>query len=438
MARRGKKLTFIPMVGDLAQHEELGRVRIVEHSRPNGIYGATVRPVDPPYSEVPGGGMRWVALRDLTPPEGSNGGVVGHRVAHETGVAAGAGTGQRPIRFTVVSVVNTRLAAQRQYDFGVHAFGCPDVKSDRRLHRCEIYHHYETNPKAVVKAEREALAKGGYGEEADELVFKVYPCCKPAQTQQGTRRRRVSTKSPDLQADKSSLQTERRSGSVTASSKRATPNNQRRTKVARRTAAVKDKETATTSRRSRGKAKAAPEPEENGGSTRMTHADKLKLVPQIVKELKSGRTFAEIRQDPDYPSSGLRKALAEKGYDTKGNKIEADDDLSELEGKALAKAVANMRENGAPWYRCELAADMPQAELKELLVDHGYEEFVGRVSRAQDEEEVEEKPKRSRSGSKTSGSSRKRGSAKTAEAEAPASKPARRRGRRRANPSDED
>ena len=58
-------------------------------------------------------------------------------------------------------------------------------------------------------------------------------------------------------------------------------------------------------------------------NTRLTHEDKLALVPELVKKLQSGTKFAEIRRDPAWPSSGLRKALAASGYNTRGEPIDS-------------------------------------------------------------------------------------------------------------------
>jgi hypothetical protein len=194
----------------------------------------------------------------------------------------------------------------------------------------------------------------------------------------------------------------------------------------RKTAAAK----ATPAKRTRA-AKATPA---TNGNTRMSHEDKLALVPEIVKALKSGTTFAEIRQDPNYPSSGLRKALADRGYNTKGEKI---GEVAAIRGtgQVLAKRVAAQRENGVAWYALELATGKPQAELKELLEDNGYSDLVGRVSTAV-EEEV--KPKRTRKAAKAAPAktTRKRGAAKT-EAAPKARRTRRSRRAQAADPSEE-
>jgi hypothetical protein len=108
-------------------------------------------------------------------------------------------------------------------------------------------------------------------------------------------------------------------------------------------------------------------------AARMTHEDKLKLVPELVKKLKSGTTFSQIRRDPAYPSSGLRKALAASGYNTRGEAIEKPVTATKASGKALAKRVATARAAGSAWWRLELETGKRTRELKKLLSEHGFE-----------------------------------------------------------------
>lgn len=111
---------------------------------------------------------------------------------------------------------------------------------------------------------------------------------------------------------------------------------------------------------------------------RLTHADKLALVPEIVKKLKSGVTFAQIRQE--YVSSGLRRALTEAGYDTKGNKVEVELISTQGGAKATSKRVAAKRAEGWAWYRIEVATGMSEVALKEMLAENGYADLAaGRV-----------------------------------------------------------
>lgn len=183
--------------------------------------------------------------------------------------------------------------------------------------------------------------------------------------------------------------------------------------------AVEEKPVAKT-RRSRAKA-VEPEPESNG---RRSHEDILDLVPEIVEKLRDGTTMTDIRAE--YGAGPvIRKALAEKGYNTKGERVEVED-LSDLKGAKLAKAIAALREEGRAWYYIELAADMSADDAKALLVEHGFDELAtGRVSLNGDEEEAKPAPKRGR--------------AKAAPKEEEEAKPAARRrgrGRRTANPSE--
>lgn len=260
----------------------------------------------------------------------------------------------------------------------------------------------------------------------------------------------LQAKSADLQGEDLSLQTEAKPATISRGAKRrrkSTQSTTRRTsKMAtatrgrKRASSTKDEETTTTTKRSRGKATKAKEeaaPAKKNGNDRRTHEDILDLVPEIVEHLRNGVTMTEIRLGGDIVGDGygngptIRRALAEKGYNTKGEKVEVED-LSDLKGVKLAKAVAELREQGKAWYYLELATDMAQADLQELLVENGYEHLAeGRVSVAtEDEEEPEEKPAPKKS--------RKRGSTAKAEPEAeekPATKRSRRRGK--ANPSEE-
>lgn len=182
------------------------------------------------------------------------------------------------------------------------------------------------------------------------------------------------------------------------------------------------------------KTAAKAEVKETNGNGRRTHEDILDLVPEIVQHLKNGVTMTEIRLGgdtvgPEGYGAGpvIRKALAEKGYNTKGEKIEVED-ISDLKGQRLAKAIAGLREEGRAWYYIELAADINEADAKALLEEHGYSEFAsGRVSLAEEEEEAP----------KATGRKRGRGKAAAAEPEAEKPKAARGRGRRKGNPSSE-
>lgn len=236
--------------------------------------------------------------------------------------------------------------------------------------------------------------------------------------------------------------------------------------MARRTAAkaAEAEAPAATTTRKRGRksttAAATPEPATNG-SNRRTHEDIVALVPEIVKHLKNGVTMTEIRLGgdevaktghPDGYGAGpvIRKALTEAGYNTKGEVIETPD-LTELEGKPLADAVAELRDEGKAWYFLELATDMSQNDLKDLLEEHGYASLAeGRVIISGADEEEEEAPApTARRGRKAAAATteaaapatttRKRGrkaAAAEPEAEAAPATTTRRRGRKAAaNPS---
>jgi hypothetical protein len=158
--------------------------------------------------------------------------------------------------------------------------------------------------------------------------------------------------------------------------------------AAKRTAAKPAAKTVATRKTAVAK-KAAPKATRKSaaveGNGRMSHADKLALVPEIVKKLKAGTTFAQIRQE--YVSSGLRAALAEKGYDTQGNKLAIDEISTAGGAKAFAKRVANARAEGMPWFKVLLATGKvyTQDDLKQLLADNGYGDLAeGRVKTGED------------------------------------------------------
>jgi hypothetical protein len=100
-------------------------------------------------------------------------------------------------------------------------------------------------------------------------------------------------------------------------------------------------------------------------------------VPAIVKMLKAGETMTTVRARYGQGAK-IRKALAEAGYNTKGEKVE----ISEIKGSGavLAKRVAAQREAGVAWWSLELATGKSETVLRELLNDHGYSALAaGRV-----------------------------------------------------------
>lgn len=234
----------------------------------------------------------------------------------------------------------------------------------------------------------------------------------------------------------------------------------RRTRKAAAETAEAEPQT-TSRRRGRKAAQAEPEPAKASNGNRRTHEDIVALVPEIVEHLKNGVTMTEIRLGgdtvaksghPDGYGAGpvIRKALTEAGFNTKGESIDRPD-LSDLEGKALADAVAELREDGKAWYYIELAADMSQDDLKDLLEENGYGQLAeGRVIISGSDEEEEEAPapttrRRGRKAAQAeeepapAATTRRRGrKAATAEAEpepAAATTTRRRRGRKAENPS---
>jgi hypothetical protein len=135
-------------------------------------------------------------------------------------------------------------------------------------------------------------------------------------------------------------------------------------------------------------------PAATNGNGRISYEDKLALVPEIVKKLKSGVPFSQIRQE--YTGSGWRAALAEKGYDVQGNKLTIEEISTAGGPKAFAKRVAAARAAGMPWFQVAIAAGRPRAELQQLLADHGYGDLAsGRVTN-----EPEAKPTRAKAPAK--------------------------------------
>jgi uncharacterized protein (DUF433 family) len=104
----------------------------------------------------------------------------------------------------------------------------------------------------------------------------------------------------------------------------------------------------------------------------------LPMKPRdIVRRIKAGESFGEVA--PDYGSlQKVRTALAEFGYDTKGQKFAVEPIKGS--GVALAKRIARAREANRPWYELEIATGKTQVALKELLVANGYAHLTeGRI-----------------------------------------------------------
>jgi hypothetical protein len=149
-------------------------------------------------------------------------------------------------------------------------------------------------------------------------------------------------------------------------------------------AAVKSRQPSSTTV-ARGVAKsqktraAKPVPAASNGNGRVyTRHEYLPMKPRdIVRRIKAGESFGEVA--PDYGSlQKVRTALAEFGYDTKGQKFAVEPIKGS--GVALAKRIARAREANRPWYELEIATGKTQVALKELLVANGYAHLTeGRI-----------------------------------------------------------
>jgi phosphoglycolate phosphatase-like HAD superfamily hydrolase len=127
------------------------------------------------------------------------------------------------------------------------------------------------------------------------------------------------------------------------------------------------------------KATAAKSTKGSMATERLSYADKLAMVPEVVKKLKSGVPFSQIRQE--YASTGLRRALAEKGYDTSGNKIEQETISTSGGAAATAKRIAKARQDGMAFFKIELATGKTRAEIVSLLEENGFADLAhGHVS----------------------------------------------------------
>lgn len=372
---------------------ELRPALVIEVSRPAGVMGGTLRFTDKEFKGLPDGGMHWVAARDMYPDP-----------AYEGSARGGGSTSTTPQPSGGARLMDR---ADPEEDF------IPEPTPRRRRRR--------KTSSATTRARQRSMKAAAAAENSAEV-----------------------------QGEKTSLQPEREAGKLPAGRKGASKStNQptsRRTKMSpaarrrgRAATAEVEPEAKTTTRKGRGRKAAAAEPEAAAktNGNRRTHEDIVALVPEIVKHLKAGVTMTEIRLGGDTVGEKgygagpvIRKALAEAGYNTKGEKVEVED-LTELEGKKLAAAVAELREDGKAWYYLELATDMSQSDLKELLEENGFGELAsGRVTLG---EEEEEEPAPKPAARKRTGRAAK---AAEAEPEADAPKTTRRRGRRQAaNPS---
>lgn len=429
LRQKKRKNPFVPRPGQhvlvpsylagVHKDDEQFEAYVLEVTRPQGVIGGTVRYVDAQFHKLPDGGMHWWPARDMEEVMTARGG-------------------------------HSYVSARPEPSAGA-----------RLLAQGELFD--DTSPSTTGTTRRRRRRRK-----------PTSTTTEPTQTTTRRRRRRRASAAAQStegagtsSAEKNSLQTDGQAGKLPAGQrrKRRSTNPQtthRRTSMARRTtkAATAEPEPATTGRKRGRKTTATAEPEpakaSNGSSNRRTHEDIVALVPEIVQHLKNGVTMTEIRLGGDTVGSEgygagpvIRKALTEAGYNTKGEKIERPD-LTELEGKKLADAVAELRNDGKAWYYIELAADMSQDDLKDLLEENGYGELAsGRVILSGEEEEEAPAPAKRGRGRKTAAAAepeaaapattgRRRGR-KTAAAEPepePAATGGRRRGRRQAaNPS---
>jgi hypothetical protein len=77
------------------------------------------------------------------------------------------------MKLVEVNAVNTELS--REFDFGIHAASCADLKRGENRH-AQQYTHEAESPQALVDALIEDLA-GDFGEDAESFAIRVFPCC---------------------------------------------------------------------------------------------------------------------------------------------------------------------------------------------------------------------------------------------------------------------
>ena len=111
----------------------------------------------------------------------------------------------------------------------------------------------------------------------------------------------------------------------------------------------------------------------SNGRTRRTAEDVDKLVPEFVKHLKAGGTMRALKTEHGFSDDGpIRQALARKGYDSKGNKLE----LPAVTN--TPKGVAAARKAGHAWYIIALALGKTESEVKEMA-EKGGADVSGRI-----------------------------------------------------------
>lgn len=77
------------------------------------------------------------------------------------------------MKLVEVNAVNTGLS--KDFDFGIHAASCADLKRGENRWATQYTHEVES-PQALIEGLIEDLA-GDFGEDAESFAFRVFPCC---------------------------------------------------------------------------------------------------------------------------------------------------------------------------------------------------------------------------------------------------------------------
>jgi hypothetical protein len=122
-----------------------------------------------------------------------------------------------------------------------------------------------------------------------------------------------------------------------------------------------------------------------------TVAKKAIDVKDVIKRLKAGETMTSLRSDYG-AGTPIRRALLAAGYNTKGERVEAETISTNGGAKATAKRIAAARQDNWPWYRIETATGLTETQLREMLSDNGYADLVtGRVPKGGDDKPAAKK-----------------------------------------------
>jgi hypothetical protein len=122
-----------------------------------------------------------------------------------------------------------------------------------------------------------------------------------------------------------------------------------------------------------------------------TVAKKAIDVKDVIKRLKAGETMTSLRSDYG-AGTPIRRALLAAGYNTKGERVEAETISTNGGAKATAKRIAAARQDNWPWYRIETATGLTETQLREMLSDNGYADLVtGRVPKTGDDKPAAKK-----------------------------------------------